>query len=275
MLTDGRHLTMALLAAVWLLACSIPASVSISLADHVATNPQNLLPASRLVDLKLFRIQQTDAEIFERSHQMPITANNGACFSSLLRRRDGLSIYGKDIVHGPEEPNYATLSLFPLADSSSTSQEQLRAVSSCGWEATLLITPESKQSESLVDGSCFVAMNRFAVKQGCELLFEERWAERQSKLPQQPGFLSFCLIRQQNMDNQHEKHDEVPPPFNYSSLTLWKSFESWTGWRNGDGRYSHDASRAAKRTPVSEWLEHPASPIFWDGLGTSMAESGI
>jgi len=262
---------MAFSAAVVLLCSSIPAIAAISLADHVTKSHHNLFPASRGVDLKHYHVEDLDRLPFERTH-MPriVDEEDKASFSSLLRRRDGLKIYGKDIIHGSEEPNYATLSLQPLGNDASTEQ---RDGSDCGWEATLLLIPDTATSQT---GSCFVAMNRFAVKKGCKELFEKRWAERSSKLPEQPGFLSFCLIRQRNgHHNEKRDMDEIILPFNYSSLTLWKSFDAWTNWREGDGRYSHDSSRTLKRTPVSEWLEHPASPVFWDGVGTVMAESGV
>lgn len=238
-----------------LLLCSIPSTSSISLTDRPTTENRNLLPASHLVDLKF---DTDDCPSFQHNHQLPVS--NGATFFSQLRRRDGLCIYGKDIVHTPDEPNYATLRMLPLTADMTKHDEY-------EWEATLLLTP-SQPTFTRQDGVCFVAMNRFAVKEDCQDLFEQRWAERSSKLPEQSGFLSFCLIRK-----KETSHCKVP--FNYSSLTLWKSFDAWKTWRNGDGRYSHDASRRIKRTPVSAWLEHSASPIFWDGTKTIIAESGI
>lgn len=258
---------MALFVATLLLACSSTTVVSISLADSTSTSNQNLLPASRLVDLRLYDVDGSHRVQFEQTHQPSSIKDKSASFSSLLKRRDGLSIYGKNIVHEPEEPNYATLSLLPMTDG----KDDIR---DCGWEATMLLTPSSNEYKNSLDNSCFAAMNRFAVKEGCEYLFEHRWAERESKLPQQPGFLSFCLLRKRDTPENHAL-TSIRAPFNYSSLTLWASFDAWTSWRNGDGRYSHDASRAAKRTPVQEWLEYPASPIFWDGLGTIMTESGV
>lgn len=241
-----------------LLVFSIPTTTSISLTDHATTGNRNLLPASRLVDLKFHQVDTEDCSSFEHDHHVPV-ATDGATFSSLLRRRDGLSIYGKDIVHTPDEPNCATLSMLPITDKTNHDDE-------FEWEATLLLTPSQQPAKQ--NDLCFVAMNRFAVKEDCRDLFEQRWAERSSKLPKQAGFLSFCLIRKKETN-----HGIVP--FNYSSLTLWESFDAWTAWRNGDGRYSHDASKASKRTPVSAWLKHSASPIFWDGTATIMAETGI
>jgi heme-degrading monooxygenase HmoA len=140
---------------------------------------------------------------------------------------------------------------------------------------------------------CFVAMNRFQVKEECKFLFEERWSQRQSKLSHQPGFLGFSLLRksaagaqstqqqqqQQQQQDQHHRGTTIAKEetldderehdrFNYSTCTVWDSIESWERWRNGVGKTSHEASkgdRGKQRVPVSEWLEGPSSPIFWDG----------
>lgn len=149
------------------------------------------------------------------------------------------------------------------------------------WEATLLLTPDHDSQSNYSKGSCFVAMNRFIVKKGFEDLFEQRWAGRRSKLSSQPGFLAFSLLRRLNVrknSNQGDAEYKMNQryPFNYSSCTLWSSYNAWGNWRNGEGRYSHEASRnGPSRTPVKEWLEQPASPIFWDGVGTIVDRSGI
>ena len=124
-----------------------------------------------------------------------------------------------------------------------------------------------------------MAMNRFAVKAGCEVDFERRWAERESKLPAQPGFLGFSLLRKRKDLEGGSAPPSPPNPedvYNYSTCTIWTSFKQWSHWRDGEGRYSHDASnKAVARTPISEWLDAPASPIFWDGLGMVLSESGV
>jgi hypothetical protein len=82
-----------------------------------------------------------------------------------------------------------------------------RAENGHGWEATLLLTQKDDIQNNYSEGSCFVAMNRFNVKEGCEDLFEQRWAERRSKLSSQPGFLAFSLIR--NGDVRKKKGRKV------------------------------------------------------------------
>mmetsp|Transcript_26720 Transcript_26720/g.50427 ORF Transcript_26720/g.50427 Transcript_26720/m.50427 type:complete len:118 (-) Transcript_26720:17-370(-) len=117
-------------------------------------------------------------------------------------------------------------------------------------------------------------MNRFFVKESCILLFEERWAERNSKLPEQPGFVSFSLLR-----NLHRQSSDIATEslsldhYNYASCTIWASHEHWLGWRNGAGRYSHSHDKT--RTPVSTWMHRKATPVFWDGIDTIMSPTGV
>lgn len=92
----------------------------------------------------------------------------------------------------------------------------------------------------------------------CELLFEQRWADRKSKLAAQPGLLGFSLLRRRGTLGRDEE------PFTYSTATLWASEAAWSAWREGEGKNAHAASRNTVRTPVSEWMDGPASPIFWD-----------
>ena len=90
------------------------------------------------------------------------------------------------------------------------------------------------------------------------LLFEERWASRTTALPKQPGLIGFSLLRRRDALGEQEE------PYTYSTATLWSSEASWHSWREGGGKSSHVASQQIKRTPVSEWMEGSASPIFWD-----------
>jgi heme-degrading monooxygenase HmoA len=253
---------------------NVTTTASISLIDQTSTGNRNLLPASRLVTFEQHHVRDCDRLAFERAHLT--NASSATSFSSLLRRRDGINIYGKDIVHESGEPNYATLELLRPE----VSEE--RAQNRHGWEATLLLTPIDDIQNHYSEGSCFVAMNRFNVKKGCEVLFEQRWAERHSKLASQPGFLAFSLLRREDVQKKRKKSDiEIKLsndtcPFNYSTCTLWSSYKAWERWRNGEGRYSHEASRnSPSRTLVSEWLEQPASPIFWDGIRTILSRSGL
>lgn len=67
----------------------------------------------------------------------------------------------------------------------------------------------------------YLTMNRFRVKPDRVETFERIWKDRDSQLPQVPGFVSFHLMKGPVQD------DHVL----YASHTLWQSraaFEAWT-----------------------------------------------
>lgn len=205
----------------------------------------------------------------------PFNSKDRAQDQLLLKRLDGIDLYGREIIHAPSDANTATMSSMLVH----TEQDVSSLDETTIWDATLLLEPDTSTTHptSSTSGvrddalrlipqrqhtSCFVAMNRFHVKEDCKFLFEERWAQRQSKLPHQPGFVSFSLLRKRKAGG-NEEYDR----FNYSTCTIWDCIDSWKEWRNGEGRSSHDTSRqmaeVTKRVPVSEWLQGPSSPIFW------------
>ena len=233
--------------------------------DHITTIPTEdyrLSPASTSIQL-LFG----NPKMERSSHHKPFNNRDQAQQQLLLNRLDGIDLYGREIIHEPSDANEATMSSILHT----TTQELSSALDeSTVWDATLVLQPDSiASSDDIIhlvpqqQASCFVAMNRFHVKDECKILFEERWAQRQSKLSYQPGFVSFSLLRRRKAGGS-EEYDR----FNYSTCTIWDCIDSWKEWRNGEGRSSHDASRqladVQKRVPVSEWLQGPSSPIFWN-----------
>jgi heme-degrading monooxygenase HmoA len=67
----------------------------------------------------------------------------------------------------------------------------------------------------------FVAMNRFKVLPGAEAAFEDVWRNRQSRLDEMPGFVSFRLLR----GPRSETHTL------YASHAVWEdeaAFRAWT-----------------------------------------------
>ena len=224
----------------------------------------SLLPTSRSIALNFHCIdnkEQQNTVLHQEAQKLLEEAEREILprFTALLKRRDGIMLYGRQIEHSDLDTNCATLVSFDHTEKSSH-----------GWDATLLLSPENKMGCTFnTPKSCFVAMNRFIVKEDCKRLFENRWAERNSKLPLQPGFMEFSLLR---INEQCMPSQEEYPSYNYSTCTIWASEKAWIDWRSGEGRSSHDASRNSNvpRTPVSEWLEGPSSPIFWDGEITFM-----
>jgi len=79
----------------------------------------------------------------------------------------------------------------------------------------------------LLEGERYVAMNRFAIREGSEAKFEARWANRKSRLAELPGFRYFHLMKRCDMENS-------PDEFNYRSLTIWeKKVHHYKGPKRG------------------------------------------
>jgi heme-degrading monooxygenase HmoA len=77
----------------------------------------------------------------------------------------------------------------------------------------------------------YLTMNRFKVKSGHEAHFESVWKNRDSLLPQVPGFVSFHLMRGENRGDHTL----------YASHTMWDSEEAFRAWTTSE------AFRAAHR----------------------------
>ncbi|CAE7733278.1 unnamed protein product [Symbiodinium pilosum] len=85
------------------------------------------------------------------------------------------------------------------------------------WDGMLL---ESKAPD-IADSKVFVVMNRFTVKDDCEKEFEQRWAQRESKLQEADGFRFFQLLRRDQTPD-----DDV----NYISMSAWTSRDAFDKW---------------------------------------------
>lgn len=85
----------------------------------------------------------------------------------------------------------------------------------------------------------FIAMNRFRVMKDCGEAFETVWRNRESRLREVPGFVSFALLK----GPEREDHRL------YASHTLWRDkadFEAWT--RSDQFRTAHaEAGRSQTR----------------------------
>jgi heme-degrading monooxygenase HmoA len=233
--------------------------------------------ASKYVGLTPWRVHEPFRPHFERHCAKFAEALIGADADAylLLRRRNDVTMYGKLFSeYGERTPDYASLRLYSDATLAYDTDADalpgavpLLPLCSPGpllWDATLVERPLARAA--LEPGSpCFLAMNRFPVKPDCAAVFEERWASRTSRLPQQPGLLGFSLLRRSGALGASEE------PYTYSTATLWASEAAWRAWCEGEGKEAHAASRTAAakptsvpRTPVTEWMDGSASPIFWD-----------
>jgi len=118
--------------------------------------------------------------------------------------------------------------------------------------------------EELIESDVFVSMNRFSVAEGHEQEFEERWATRDSTLPNLPGFRTFQLLRR----------DQVPDDdVNYISMAVWDSRDAFDHWRNGEG-FQQAHSRRSDQAPLAAVLRHPPRPYFYEGKLVVESEHG-
>lgn len=87
----------------------------------------------------------------------------------------------------------------------------------------------------------FIATNRFRVIPAETGAFERAWLERESHLHTVPGFLVFHLLRGPAAD------DHVL----YTSLSLWRSRESFEAWTRSEAfRRAHAGAGATKPTTL-------------------------
>tara|TARA_B110000977_G_scaffold192413_1_gene265860 strand:+ start:13551 stop:14534 length:984 start_codon:yes stop_codon:yes gene_type:complete len=113
-----------------------------------------------------------------------------------------------------------------------------------------------------LDTDVFVAMNRFKVLEGKEESFENRWAERESKLEDMDGFLTFLLLRRDAL--------KAEDGFNYSTLTVWKNRSAFDDWRaSSANKNAH--SKAADAEPM---FHGPPSPVLYEGVLALLSERG-
>lgn len=240
------------------------------LAAHVPALP---LTASRCVAFAPYAVQAGAGPDFERGvRSSTISALPSDSTFLLLRRRNDVSMYGRLFNEYPDgTPDYVALRVFSdgeAASAESPAADEQTAVSGFAtgepsmWDATLVQRPSERVITLQADTPCFLAMNRFPVREDCALRFEERWATRTSRLSSQSGFIGFSLLRKCSPTAVDSA--AAGASFTYSTATLWASEDAWLAWREGEGKNSHDASRELQRTPVSDWLDGSASPIFWD-----------
>jgi len=136
---------------------------------------------------------------------------------------------------------------------------------------------------------CFVACNQFFVPRDNAVAFEQRWKNRESKLKECEGFVSFAMMRRDGQAKGHgtvEMDESVEPT--YLSTTIWKDRASFQKWRKGsnfskshgqkspkapDGASNknkdcEEAEASSPKKPQAQgppmW-SRPPKPIFYEG----------
>ena len=78
---------------------------------------------------------------------------------------------------------------------------------------------------------CFVACNQFFVPQENAVAFEQRWANRESKLRECEGFVGFSMLRRDGQYRGHGTVEMTEEDPTYVSTTIWKDQASFQKWR--------------------------------------------
>ena len=132
-----------------------------------------------------------------------------------------------------------------------------------GWRSV------TADGENLLPAEAFVAMNQFFVPPSNAVAFEQRWANRESKLKECDGFVSFTMMRRDVKAKGHgitAMGEEEPT---YVSTTVWKDRESFENWKNGQafkaahGQKDGDDSKQQQQPPVPLWSKPPV-PVFYE-----------
>jgi len=131
---------------------------------------------------------------------------------------------------------------------------------------------------------CFVACNQFFVSPENAAEFEQRWANRESKLKECEGFVAFSMMRR---DASAKGHGVVPLSSgepSYQSTTIWKDVDSFLKWKNGtafkqahgSGSPGKDADKSEKpKDPPKPLWNQPPEPVFYEGTLVITSEDGV
>jgi heme-degrading monooxygenase HmoA len=150
------------------------------------------------------------------------------------------------------------------------------------YDAILLQKNEPKTVPETVDGwrqveadgentlpvECFVACNQFFVPAENAAAFEQRWADRETKLKECEGFVSFKMLRRDGTAKGHGTSPMSDNEPSYVSTTIWENRAAFDSWRNGNGfQQAHGQKKegeAPKGPPAPLWSK-PPQPVFYEG----------
>lgn len=130
---------------------------------------------------------------------------------------------------------------------------------------------------------CFVACNQFFVPAENAAAFEQRWANRESKLKDCEGFVAFQMLRRDTGGKGHGvvPMDEATEP-TYMSTTIWKDRASFNNWRDGNAfKKAHGEAKppseqgSEKAGPPKPLWSKPPSPIFYEGTLVISKSEGL
>jgi heme-degrading monooxygenase HmoA len=123
---------------------------------------------------------------------------------------------------------------------------------------------------NFLEPDVFAVQNRFSVAPGKEVAFEQRWANRESKLHEFPGFVTFMI--------QRRDATRADDGFNYISTTFWSSKEAFLNWKEAQKTVVHgggaSSSGGVSAGPVKGDLLGPPKVAYYEGKLALMSKEG-
>lgn len=115
---------------------------------------------------------------------------------------------------------------------------------------------------------CFVACNQFFVPTENGAAFEQRWAQRDSKLKECDGFVAFSMLRRDGTQKGHGAGRFESNEPTYQSTTIWRDRKAFENWRIGGGAKSTSGSNSNEESKPSQppqplWSK-PPKPVFYE-----------
>jgi heme-degrading monooxygenase HmoA len=147
------------------------------------------------------------------------------------------------------------------------------SISSSSIDTTTIDVEDSTTDKGLLKRDRYIATNRFVVRKDRAAKFEQRWANRKSRLATLPGFRYFHLMRRVNTIN--DQYDpggtDESAQENYVSFTIWNKKSDFSNWRNGEAfKEAHGGTSigAFLSTMVNSALvlRGAPRPAFYDGI---------
>jgi len=135
-----------------------------------------------------------------------------------------------------------------------------------GWRSV------EADGKNLLDAEAFIACNQFFVPPSNAVAFEQRWANRTSKLKECEGFVSFSMLRRDVKAKGHGIKPMGEEEPTYVSTTIWKDRQAFENWRNGNAfKEAHGEKKGEeqeqqlqkKQPPAPLWSKPPV-PIFYE-----------
>ena len=127
---------------------------------------------------------------------------------------------------------------------------------------------------------CFVACNQFFVTQENAAAFEERWANRDSKLHECDGFVAFSMLRRDGQAKGHGTVEMDSSEPTYVSTTIWKDRASFEAWKTGSafkeahGQGAKQSETTPQEPPPQPLWSRPPQPVFYEGVLVISSEQG-